>query len=370
MPLLRRSRLDQEISILLRKEILQNHRAGDRLPAEVELAKRFSVSAGTVAKAIIALSAEGLVERRHGSGTYVTDRSTQKHVAIIADWDIAQPRVSFFFLRVIQSLRGYFHQQGRRSRVYLGYREDEGKTTSEVQAEFSEELEAGRVAGAVAVMPPWKWHRQFEQCGVPVVGSGAVGVDDDREVTGRLGARYLLDCGRRRIALLGWADRYRLAPGAASLVNGFRAEAQARGVNVREEWIRCDINPGLIAAGWAEFREIWTSASEKPDGLFVSDDVLFRDAASAILELGIKSPAQLLVITHANRGSGMHAPFPVARLEYDPDAHATTMGEMLMSLMKGESLTQPRVLLSHRLLPMEECAPSPVEHEVEQREGR
>ncbi|MFG3437294.1 PLP-dependent aminotransferase family protein [Nonomuraea sp. NPDC047897] len=45
---------------------------GDRLPSERELAQAVDMSRGTVAAAFNALCEEGLCERRHGSGTYVT----------------------------------------------------------------------------------------------------------------------------------------------------------------------------------------------------------------------------------------------------------------------------------------------------------
>ena len=47
--------------------------AGERIPAEPELAKYFDVSRSTVRKAIKSLQAEGVLYSRPGSGTYVTD---------------------------------------------------------------------------------------------------------------------------------------------------------------------------------------------------------------------------------------------------------------------------------------------------------
>jgi GntR family transcriptional regulator len=49
-------------------------RAGDRLPSERTLSDRWGVARMTVRSATDALVAEGLVERRHGSGTYVLPR--------------------------------------------------------------------------------------------------------------------------------------------------------------------------------------------------------------------------------------------------------------------------------------------------------
>jgi GntR family transcriptional regulator len=46
--------------------------AGDALPSEMALMRRFQVSRSTVRKALKRLEQEGRVDRRHGSGTYVT----------------------------------------------------------------------------------------------------------------------------------------------------------------------------------------------------------------------------------------------------------------------------------------------------------
>ncbi|NIH85619.1 FCD domain-containing protein [Amycolatopsis granulosa] len=46
-------------------------RTGDRLPAERELAQRLGVSRASVKQAIVVLEVQGLVETRHGGGTYL-----------------------------------------------------------------------------------------------------------------------------------------------------------------------------------------------------------------------------------------------------------------------------------------------------------
>lgn len=64
----------QRIADELRREIKTGvYQAGDRLPPEATLTNRFRVSLPTLRQAIGVLRAEGLVEARHGVGTFVRD---------------------------------------------------------------------------------------------------------------------------------------------------------------------------------------------------------------------------------------------------------------------------------------------------------
>jgi len=53
--------------------------AGERLPGEAELAAQLPASLGTIQKALAHLSERGLIVRRHGAGTFVSDRKRQLH---------------------------------------------------------------------------------------------------------------------------------------------------------------------------------------------------------------------------------------------------------------------------------------------------
>lgn len=66
------SPLYQQIKALITQSLQSGEwRPGELIPSEVELANRFKVSQGTVRKAIDELSAENLVVRRQGKGTFV-----------------------------------------------------------------------------------------------------------------------------------------------------------------------------------------------------------------------------------------------------------------------------------------------------------
>ncbi len=64
-------------------------RPGEAIPSESELASRFSVSQGTVRKAVDEMAAENMLVRRQGKGTYVASHND------------AGPREAFRFLRLV-----------------------------------------------------------------------------------------------------------------------------------------------------------------------------------------------------------------------------------------------------------------------------
>ena len=64
-----------QISELITREIAAGHwHAGERLPAESDLAIHLNVAVGTLRKALSELQTRGLLERRQGSGTYVRSK--------------------------------------------------------------------------------------------------------------------------------------------------------------------------------------------------------------------------------------------------------------------------------------------------------
>lgn len=67
-----RQRLYEQVVEQLRAYVTdQGLRAGDRLPPERELAERLGISRVSVRQAIVVLEVQGLVDVRHGGGTYL-----------------------------------------------------------------------------------------------------------------------------------------------------------------------------------------------------------------------------------------------------------------------------------------------------------
>jgi GntR family transcriptional regulator len=65
-------------ALLVRSLDTGEWRPGEAIPSEIELARRFGVSQGTVRKAIDALAGDNLVVRRQGKGTFVATHTEER----------------------------------------------------------------------------------------------------------------------------------------------------------------------------------------------------------------------------------------------------------------------------------------------------
>ena len=342
---IKRVTLDQQVADVLRQEIIQKHQPGDKLDTVLDLSKRFGVSKAVISQVVMTLAHEGLLDRRHGSGLFVKDSRTEKLIGILLDPDIAHPRTSHFHLKMVQLLRHFFAGHGFRTRLYAGFREPENVDPKLTCPDFLPDVQARKFCGVLAVStcPDAEWLEPLAQQGVPVVGArmDSYAVLFDYPLFAREAVRRLCQQGCRKIAMIG---------GDGSLVAGaggteaFRSELQAQGVAVVESWIKGDIQQNVAGAGWNQFREIWLARAEKPDGLLLLDDMLSRDVSIAIMELGIRIPKQLRIISHANKGSEMFIPFPITLMEVDPQICAEKMGTMLLQLLNREAVPHPQVI--------------------------
>jgi DNA-binding LacI/PurR family transcriptional regulator len=97
-----------------------------------------------------------------------------------------------------------------------------------------------------------------------------------------------------------------------------------------------------FVAAYSQIKELW-SRSQRPRSIFFLDDVIADVALRAIMELDIKVPDELKIVTHANAGRNFYFPVPLTRIEFDPvDIMARTWGllEKLITNQKNDQFAE------------------------------
>ena len=319
---------------MLRRELADRYEPGQRFPSQNELAERFGLAATTVREAVGMLVQEGLLERRRGSGTYVTGRRPESYVGVLIELDISHPATSYHWLRTTQSLRRWFDERGFRTRLYAGHTGPYDPTPDQPTCpEFWTDLRAGRIKALAVVCTQLHGETLQEIAGRGIPFFPGTHPADTRLIDGveivRRGARALIEANRTRLAFV-----ERAGPGQASPARkAFVAELEAAGLDVRPHWLEGVVPDRLSGPASAAFRRIWEAESEKPDGLMVTDDTFYDDIASLLLANRIAVPEQLAVACHTNKGAPPPPVPPSIRVEIDPDELARLVGENLVLRM-------------------------------------
>lgn len=367
MAQLHRPTVRRQIVDMLTKEVTNSMVPGQRLRPESQLARRFGVALATVREALCALAERGLIERRHGSGTYVTDRNQRQPIGLLVSID-PQYLLTFCPVRLVQQLGARLSAKGYPVRTYMFVKPpDQPQLEDPTYDSFLEDIAEHRLCGVISVQGPAdrRWVELARHRRIPSINGESCRVGGDGLDLVRQGVRYLAGQGHRRIALMGWFQ-----PGLFD--NGIREAfgdaVRDTGCVTHDPWIRGEMHPTSPGAGYEEFREIWAARAEKPDGLLVIDDILLPDVTVAILDHGIRVPDQLHVVASANKGNTTAPFFPATRLEFDLDHEAEVMTDLMVKLIRGQPISRREILLPCRLIesdhPPVSQAESPVHQEV------
>jgi DNA-binding LacI/PurR family transcriptional regulator len=314
-----RPKLQASIRKLIK--IVKAFEPGERLPSDRTLGMAMGVSNITASLAMQEIERRGLVRRKSRSGSYRVDPRESGHVAIYCELDVFHPAASRFYGLLIQELRLGLAEKNIRSVPYIG-RTPPYELAQKVTAPwFLEDIDIHRIiASIVLATARAPWGEKAGMGSIPSIGLDAkcaVTVNWDYNEFVREGVRVLAARGCRKIALMMWGNE---------LLPSFHWEMAKAGLPVHEKWVRGEIPPSRSGAGWEEIRSIWSApGKEKPDGLLVGDDCLFRDAMLTFAELGIHPGKNVQIVTHMNKGLEPPGNYRIIRAVADPAEIAAIM---------------------------------------------
>lgn len=355
---LNRDGLHQQVARLLRRQITTRQTSGSRLPNERDLSGQYGVSIRTIREAVGTLVHDGLLERRHGSGTFVADLNKKRHVGILVGQGLAMPSAFTPTLHIAQHLLDWLKDRGLRGEIYAGHGNNRSpfRSVPFEAAELTNDLDRGLVSALVAISanPHPTWHDLAKTMSVPVLGLNnsfdySVSLDALKSIT--LLMQRMVEAGLNDLAVAAWSE-----PNTAMelMPKHILAIAEKVGCRIRPECLFTDEHPVKSGTGW-HIVERLMNLPQRPQALILADDHFYREAAMAMLSHDLRIPEDLRVGTILNAGQPNFLPFATDVVEYDLATVAATLGSMITQNLQGENIETPHIQLPGRLL-LDQCS--------------
>jgi len=325
-----------DIERYLRSTILSNQlKHGEALPSERDMVAQFEVSRGTLRDALNALACEGLIVRKHGSGTYVNAAIKANSIAIVGDaYGVASP-VGYWYRNLVDAAVGNIRDSGRKPVITLGYGDSNEQFVESLDSLFG--MRRNELAGVLGLTTLRSISTKFEEVGVPYVeielGENTRNYNvvlDYARMVGE-GVKLMKSHGHSDFTLM------YVVPSKTSISDNYKKWSEPiyrtavdftpnRLVGVPHSWDARHAYDLFIE---------WWKGPHRTNALFITDDGIFEVASRAILELGIRVPEDLAILTHANIGRNFIFPVPVTSLGWDAGAVISIAWEMLSARISG-----------------------------------
>lgn len=233
--------------------------------------------------------------------------------------------------------------------------------TSEIlerEDQFIEMLLRQRVDGIIDAAASQKWDSliRAEKEHIPLVFadrayegliSPYVGVKDCEGAS--LGVQHLIECGHQKIGILAGFQRLSTM---RERVKGFRLAMHENGKYLSEEWIIT--SPLSIEAGREAAHKL-LSITDHPTAMLISNNLLSLGALLAIKERGLCCPCDIAVIGFDDHPWAAVSNPPLTVIRQPSRRVGQTAAEMLIDLINGQVLSEPRILLDCELILRQSC---------------
>jgi DNA-binding LacI/PurR family transcriptional regulator len=75
---------------------------------------------------------------------------------------------------------------------------------------------------------------------------------------------------------------------------------------------------GTPESGYEQIKKLMADKKSRPDALFINHDLVTKGVLKGLDEMGLKIPADIALLTHANKGDVFESRIPLTRMEIDP----------------------------------------------------
>lgn len=180
-------------------------------------------------------------------------------------------------------------------------------------------------------------------------------VDIDNRAAARMAVEHLVGLGHRRIGCI--TNAHISYTAAIERLQGYRDALEVHNIRYRDEWVRYgDFTPD---SGHEQMSGL-LDRSELPSAVFVASDVVAFGAMAAIRERGLRIPEDMAVVGFDDVPFARYFTPPLTTAHLPAADLGRQAGEMLIKLIRGDSLAERHILLDTQLMVRESCgAPRP-----------
>ena len=300
---LRKPKYQQVFEAIEQGLLSKRYQPGQKLPSEAALVEEFGASRITVVRALRELQQRGIVQRRAGSGTYVTD-GVATNASLLFGLVIPNLREAEIFAPICQGM-AESSQQRRHALLW-------GDTTPGLEAKETQTLDLCRqyvekkVAGVF--FAPLEWTPQndrinqaavsvLEEAAIPIVlldrcflpypkrsRYDLVAIDHRR--AGYMVTEHLLGLGCRRIAFVAYAHS---ASTVEARIAGYREALFVGGA---------PFEPSLVQRlSSDQASEFWRGIDKlKPDAIVCANDRTAGQVMHSLIELNYRIPEDIRIV--------------------------------------------------------------------------
>jgi len=316
---------------------------GEKIPSERELCKIFNLSLGTVQKAVDKLVQDGVLEKRHGSGTYVQDcskarpqRPVRKAVGLIL------PDIDYFYSPVIRGIEEACSLAGYSMILRKGGRQDNAIELSVIRSLIERDSVAGMIIAPTDFEPDAGNYWFLRSSKVPFViidrkveSFEADYVVQDNPAGTRLATETLLSSGIKRVAFaaLSHVRHYHYA----ERLKGYKQALEKAGIPFDESLVFNvyddeDVNDGMLG----RFMEAMKKPS-RPDGVVCYTDDTAVNILNSLLKAGLSVPEDLQIIGYDDTELAKSAKVPLSSISPQKEAMGRLAVGRLIEMFSGDS---------------------------------
>ncbi len=312
---------------------------GEQVPSISEIMEQFNVSKVTAVRALAELESEGVVQRKHGRGTFVSGPTPKNRMArsrpsvFIIVPDMTNP----FYSEVVGNIEKHVRHEG----IAVELTGTNYQTEVE-QRVLSAILTEERVAGIVLISTPGGHHSGEIPSDVPLVTvdhcppeleGKCVSITCDNFAGGHSAAVHLASLGHERVGYIN------VPYGSVRRLEGFRKGFEEHGVNLGSEWVM------TLESAWNIEAEVLNFVSRLDLTALASvNDMIAMQAMQSLRSRGYKIPDDISLVGYDNVPAARFLDVPLTTIEQYEEQMGRKAAECLIEGIRTKG---------HRLRPRE-----------------